>query len=83
VRVIFNDPAHPAILGVTPASDGSLNLTWTTAAAKTYRVQYTEDLANATWATLRELSATSDTLSISDATSGSAQRYYRIELLNP
>jgi hypothetical protein len=58
--------------------DGNLALTWTAIEGTTYRVQYKDDLNEPAWTTLGDdVVASGPTASISDPV-GSAQRFYRI-----
>ena len=64
----------------TPSISGSdLTLTWPATFGRTYRVEFKNNLNDPDWILLgQELTATSDTLSISDDVSGSPQRFYRL-----
>ncbi len=68
---------------VTLNPNGTLTLSWPTQPQKTYRVSCKTNLNELTWTTLYEQTATGTELSFQDNPSGVAQRFYRIELLNP
>jgi hypothetical protein len=73
----------PRILTITEAADGTITLVWQAFPGKTYRVQYTTDLASGSWATLgADVTATGSTATATDDTSSKAQRFYRVNQLN-
>ena len=62
--------------------NGSVVLTWQTFPGKSYRVQYQNDLNAAGWTTLgADLFAAGNSLSLTNTTSLSSQRFYRVVLL--
>ncbi len=65
-------------LGVTQ-SGATLSLTWTAIPGLTYQVQYTEDLGAASWTSLGgAVTASSNTLTVTDSITASSQRFYRV-----
>ena len=74
IRVVFR-PSLKA-MGV---SGGTITLTWSAIAGKSYRVQYKENLSDGTWNDLSTADALDATASIIDSLQ-SAQRFYRILL---
>ncbi len=73
----------PLILEAQLNQNGGLVLNWATQPQKTYRITYKASLADASWTTLTELTATGTELSITDDTTAAQQRFYRVELVNP
>ena len=53
-------------------------LTWGTRAGQTYAVEYKDDLAAPLWTPLQTNTALGDTLSITNATTNSSQRFFRL-----
>ncbi|HKS37081.1 MAG TPA: putative Ig domain-containing protein, partial [Verrucomicrobiae bacterium] len=72
------------IVEVTAVTANSVALSWGAVAGKTYRVQFKNDLSEANWNDVPgDVTASGSTASKVDATlGGSAQRFYRIVLLN-
>lgn len=69
---------RPVIFGVEHTA-GGLNFRFLTEPSTRYAVQVTDNLAATTWATLTNIGPTMTPIVImNDATSGSAQRFYRI-----
>jgi hypothetical protein len=69
----------PAQLNLT---NNTLTLTWTCSAGLVYRVQFKNNLSDATWQPLgSDVTATSTTATKVDSNPG-AQRFYRILLVN-
>ena len=74
------DPTLPCrILSLTVAANGESVLSWTAAPGTTYRLQYKDDLREANWLDAGETIATSATASVTNTTSGQAQRFYRVQ----
>jgi hypothetical protein len=72
----------PRISGLG-VSGGNLHLVWQSVPGKTYRVQYTEDLATGLWNNLAsDLVGDGTLLGIIDPIGASSQRFYRITVLN-
>jgi hypothetical protein len=64
-------------------SGGNLHLVWQSVPGKTYRVQYTGDLATGLWYNLgSDLVGDGTLLGIIDPIGASSQRFYRITVLN-
>jgi hypothetical protein len=76
-------PARPLRLeGVTMMTNGRLHLSWTTEPGRRYRVEFKNDLAEALWQTLTELTATDETAAAEDAAvRAGGRRFYRIRLV--
>src|SRR6266446_1568249 len=73
----------PRILTITQAADGTITLVWQAFPGKTYRVQYTTDLASGSWTTLgADVTATGSTATATDDASSKTQRFYRVNQLN-
>ena len=63
-------------------SNGSIQLSWSSAAGISYQVQYKTDLSQTTWTNLgNPVSATGSTTTTSDTDTASLSRYYRIQML--
>jgi hypothetical protein len=63
--------------------NSTVTLTWATQPQKNYRLAYKDNLSQATWTPLTDVTAIGTQLSIPDDITGVPQRFYRIELLNP
>jgi regulation of enolase protein 1 (concanavalin A-like superfamily) len=69
----------PRITGITPPLSGVVTLTLPAIAGKTYRVEFKNDLNQATWSPLGgNRLATSSTLSVEDTIGNQPQRFYRV-----
>jgi uncharacterized repeat protein (TIGR03803 family) len=63
-------------------TNGTLNLAWTTEAGGTYQLQCNSGLGSGTWTCLGSpVVATGATLCVSDCTTNSPQRFYRLALV--
>ena len=63
-------------------TNGTISFSWSAQAGQLYQVQYTTNLTQIYWTNLGGvLSTTSSSITITDATAASAQRFYRIVLL--
>ena len=73
--------APPTVLSATLTTD-SIALNWSAIPGQTYRVQFKNDLADADWSDLRDVTADDTTASLADpfiTDSGAIpQRFYRI-----
>jgi hypothetical protein len=69
--------AAPRFTGVT-RNGGSLELTWGARSNQTYRIEFKDDLGAAQWQLLKTVTATGNTLSITNSTASPDQRFYRI-----
>ena len=77
---ITNPPPRvipPKILSVQHNATG-ITLTWRTQAGQTYEVQSCDDLSQAVWSSVRSLVAGGWTLTTTESTGHSPQRFYRI-----
>jgi hypothetical protein len=62
-------------------ANGQFNLTWSTASNLTYQLQYSSDLSTTNWINLgNPISATNDSVTISDVPGTDSQRFYRIKM---
>ena len=68
------------VLTIAPASGGARTLLWSGNATRSYRAEFKDDLATATWTALTgTISWNGTTASLPDPTAGSAtNRYYRV-----
>jgi hypothetical protein len=74
-------PIPPPAVQSILASNGAVNLIWTTMAGLAYQIQYKTNLTSANWINLGSpAKATSGTMSTSDVISLGATRFYRVEL---
>ncbi len=70
----------PRFVGISRAGD-QVTLTWQTAPGKRYRLEYKNHLAETNWTLGNDYSASGDTLSVIDVTTGVSQRFYRLLVL--
>jgi len=63
--------------------DGDIVITWSAENARTYRVQYKDDLNASAWSNLSDVTASSPVASTTEVIGAGSQRFYRIQLLNP
>ena len=80
---VVNAPAAPAtITGLVPTQNGTLQLTWSAIPNKSYRVQYTTDLANPNWQNYpEEIISTGTNASMTVQTGGLPQCFFRVQSL--
>jgi hypothetical protein len=75
-------PPPPQIAGLTLQADGSIAFQATATPWRTYSLEFTEDLAAASWTPLgTNQTATGSTLALTDNLHTLPQRFYRLELL--
>ena len=67
---------------VTTLADGSATLKWASVAGKVYKVEFKDDLNEASWSTLNSaVTAAAESTEITDQNAGgSSHRYYRIQV---
>jgi hypothetical protein len=68
---------------VTVAQSGSVTLTWSSETGRTYRLGYKNSLNDSPWTAAGDFTASSTSTAATNDASGSTERYYRLELLNP
>jgi hypothetical protein len=66
----------PRIAAAT-ITNGNFSFSWSAVSGRTYRVQWKNQLADAQWNDLAEVTATTNSASFSEPTAGQQQRYYR------
>jgi len=72
---------RPSLQAASGPSEGSVTLTWSAIAGKSYRIQYKHDLNESAWSDLGPpLTASGPTAMMMD-TPGTSQRFYRISLV--
>jgi len=76
-------PPEVHVLSTTVNGDGDIVITWSAENAKTYRVQYKDDLNAAAWSDQSDVTASGPVASTTEVIGAAAQRYYRIQLLIP
>ena len=80
-------PNHPPseiqILAIQTLSGEQVAITWSSEAGRSYRLQYKDDLDFPTWVDLPEVNATATLTSMTNSVSGTSQRFYRIEQVQP
>jgi hypothetical protein len=76
-------PTEIQVLSTTVNGDGDIVITWSAENSRTYRVQYKDDLNAPAWSELSDVTASSPVASATEVTSAGAQRFYRIQLVNP
>jgi hypothetical protein len=82
-NVIPTNPAEIRIVSIALALNGDATITWSSVAGRSYRVEFTGNLNAPAWTPLPEVSAVGAFTSVTDAFSGSAQRFYRVRELAP
>ena len=78
-----NPPPEVQIVSTTVNGDGDIVITWSAQNARTYRVQYKDDLNASAWLDLGDVTASSPVASTAQVIGAGSQRFYRIQLLNP
>jgi hypothetical protein len=76
-------PPEVQIVSTTVNGDGDVVITWSAENARTYRVQYKDDLNASAWSDLSDITASSPVASTTEVIGTASQRFYRIQLLNP
>jgi len=76
-------PPEVQVLATTVNGDGDIVITWSAENARTYRVQYKDDLNAAAWSDLSDVTANSAVASTTEVIGAAAQRFFRIQLLSP
>lgn len=79
VTVIVNSP--PGLADIQLLSDGAVRLVWQTTPGHAYAIEAADALAPATWRILETRVADGAALEFFDAVRASAQRFYRLRLL--
>ena len=73
----------PPVLSIVHISAGAVFFTWNSSSGLKYRVQYKKQLTDPNWTQLgSDITATNTLTSATDNSPGSAQRFYRVLLLN-
>ena len=79
VAVVIPARFHLGDIQLTP--EGLLALAWQAWRGQTYRVEWKDDLSEASWRSLAEITATGDTASFTDTNMPARQRFYRVVLV--
>ena len=67
------------VIDISRAANGTVTLTWSAVATKTYRAQYKDDVTAITWTDLAgDVNATGATASKADSTASGTKRIYQI-----
>ena len=82
-RVPNTPPPEVQVLSTTVNGDGDIVISWSAENARTYRVQYKDDLNASTWFDSSDVTASSPVASTTEVIGAGSQRFYRIQLLNP
>jgi hypothetical protein len=82
-NIIPTTPPEIRILSATVTAGAETVIVWSAESGKTYRLQFKDDLNEADWTDLTEISATGSTASATSFVGPIPQRFYRIQLLNP
>jgi hypothetical protein len=78
----FVTNAPPPVIKSIILVEGGLMISWTTVNGRTYRVQFTESLENATWIdVVPDVLATQATATFTNTIGNSLQRFYRVLLV--
>ena len=76
--------ARQPVIGPVTGSDGPITVTWSATVGATYALQYKNSLTDATWITLPgTVTATGETVSITDPGATGPQRFYRVMVVVP
>jgi len=76
-------PPEVQVLSTTVNGDGDIVISWSAENARTYRVQYKDDLNASSWSHLSDVTASSPVASTTEVIGAGSQRFYRIQLINP
>ena len=78
VTVIVSAPMIESVIYTA----GAINLRWHALAGRTYQVQFTDDLNQASWSIWGQFPGTGSTMTVLDSSAAaSSQRFYRISLM--
>ncbi|HUI06153.1 MAG TPA: S1/P1 nuclease [Verrucomicrobiae bacterium] len=66
----------------TSLSSGNFTFSWSSVSGTTYRVQSKQQLTDATWTDLTDITASTNSTSFSESTTGKQQRFYRAIVVN-
>jgi uncharacterized repeat protein (TIGR03803 family) len=81
---VFRVVPPPLLITSITELDGTLTLVWTAITNATYRVEYKTDLTSASWTALApDVTAMTNTASVTDNVGSDQQRFYRVSLLLP
>ena len=76
-------PPEVQVLSTTVNGDGDIVISWSAENARTYRVQYKDDLNASAWSDLSGVTASGPVASTTEVIGAGSRRFYRIQLLNP
>ena len=82
-RIPNTPPPEAQVLSTMVNGDGDIVISWSAENARTYRVQYKDDLNASTWFDSSDVTASSPVASTTEVIGAGSQRFYRIQLLNP
>ena len=81
--VVLTIAPQPVIQSITTLG-ADVTLIWSSVAGQTYRVQYKNDLSDASWTDLTpDVTATGATATKMDSVGAATQRFYRISFVCP
>jgi hypothetical protein len=81
---VLPPPPPPTVQSLVRAASGDVTITWSAGSTSKYRVQYKNDLSDATWTDITpDVTATGDTASFTDHAATAGQRFYRVVLVLP
>jgi hypothetical protein len=77
----FSNSVPPVIESIT-LNEGDLVLRWSAVSDRTYRLQFTESLANPSWSdVLPDVPASGPTVTVTNALGSAPRRFYRVLLV--
>jgi hypothetical protein len=76
-------PPEVKVLSTAVNGDGDIVITWSAENLRTYHIQYNDDLNTSKWSNLGDVTANGPVASTTEVIGAGAQRFYRIQLVNP
>jgi sugar lactone lactonase YvrE len=81
ISIMQSAVAPPIFSGAAMLGDGTFNFTWSAVSNQTYQLQYTTNLTAPNWIDLGSpVTASSNSVSTTDAAAADDQRFYRVRL---
>jgi uncharacterized repeat protein (TIGR01451 family) len=80
VLTVTNAPAAPRITDISVSDASLLTLSFTTVAGGSYRIEYKHSLTDPNWSVLTNVTGSGSVMSITDDTTGTDSRFYRVVL---
>jgi hypothetical protein len=80
VLTVTNAPVAPRITDISVSEANLLTLSFTTVAGGSYRIEYKHSLTDPAWTPLTTVTGSGNVMSITDDTTGTDSRFYRVVL---